>query len=177
MIKNSKGRDRERKLRGGRLRPDGSREHVYTPELATEICRRVSLGETLTVVCKSLGVDPATVRDWVVGDRDGFAQVHARARRSQVEAWSDELLAIADDNTLEPNDRRVRLDVRKWLMARLNPARYGDRVQLAGDPENPVRHVVDLDLAQLTEVELAALERFADARIAAKDVQDLKEGQ
>jgi hypothetical protein len=84
MTKNGNGHGRERKLRGGRLRPDGSREHVYTPELATEICRRVSLGETLTVVCKSLGVDPATVRDWVVGDREGFAQVHARARRSQV---------------------------------------------------------------------------------------------
>jgi hypothetical protein len=57
-------------------------------------------------------------------------------------------------------------------MARLNPARYGDQVQLAGDPENPVRHVVDLDLAQLTEVELAALERFADARLTAQDVED-----
>jgi hypothetical protein len=102
----------------------------------------------------------------------GLPKFTRRARRSQVEAWSDELLAIADDHSLEPNDRRVRLDVRKWLMARLNPARYGDRVQLAGDPENPVRHVVDLDLARLTEVELAALERFADARLAAKDVQN-----
>jgi hypothetical protein len=101
-----------------------------------------------------------------------FAQVYARARRSQVEAWSDELLAIADDTSLESNDRRVRLDVRKWLMARINPARYGDRVQLAGDPENQVIHVVDLDLARLTEVELTALERFADARLTAKDAQD-----
>jgi hypothetical protein len=172
MTNNANGHGRERKPRGGRLLPDGSRARVYTLEIAAEVCRRVSLGETLTVVCKSLGIDPATVRDWVVGDRGGFAQVYARARRSQVEAWSDELLAIADDTSLEPNDRRVRLDVRKWLMARINPARYGDRVQLAGDPENPVRHVVDLDLAQLTEVELAALEQFADARLAAKEAQE-----
>src|SRR5689334_17016287 len=106
MTKNANGHGRQRKLRGGRLQPDGSRVHVYTPEIAAEICRRVSLGETLTVVCKSLGVDAATVRDWVVGDRDGFAQVYARARRSQVEAWSDQLLKIADDPRLEPNDRR-----------------------------------------------------------------------
>jgi hypothetical protein len=59
MTKNANGHGRKQKLRGGRLRPDGSREHVYTPEIAAEICRRVSLGETLTVVCKSLGVDPA----------------------------------------------------------------------------------------------------------------------
>jgi hypothetical protein len=67
------------KLRGGRLLPGGSREHVYTPELATEICRRVSSGETLTAVCKGLGFDAATVRDWFVSDRDGFAHAYARA--------------------------------------------------------------------------------------------------
>ena len=58
-------------------------------------------------------------------------------------------------------------------MARLNPARYGDRIQLAGDPENPVRHVVDFDLAQLTDVELAALERSAYARPASEFLLDL----
>jgi hypothetical protein len=45
-------------------------------------------------------------------------------------------------------------------------------VQVAGDPENPARHVVDLDLAQLTDVELAALERYTDARLAAKEAQE-----
>jgi hypothetical protein len=39
-----------------------------------------------------------------------------------------------------------------------------------GDPENPV--VVEPDLAQLTDVELSALERFADARLAAQDAQE-----
>jgi hypothetical protein len=85
------------KLRGGRLRPDGTREHVYTPELAAEICRRVSLGETLTAVCKSLCFDVATVRDWFVSDRDGFAQIYARARASQAEAWSDDIVSVAED--------------------------------------------------------------------------------
>jgi hypothetical protein len=106
-----------------------------------------------------------------VSDRDGFAQAYARARSLQVETWSDELLAIADDDRLEPNDRRVRLDTRKWLMSKLNPSRYGDKVQVGGDPDNPVRHIVEvLDLSQLSGPELDALERFADARLAAKDV-------
>jgi hypothetical protein len=111
--------------------------------------------------------------------RDGwFSAAYARARRQQVEAWSDELLKIADDPRLEPNDRRVRLDTRKWLMSRINPARYDDKVQVAGDPDSPIKHMVGVvDLAQLTGPELDALERFANARIAAKDVQDLNEGQ
>jgi hypothetical protein len=146
---------------------------VYTPEIAAEVCRRISLGETLTDVCKSLGFDVATVRDWCVSDRDGFAQAYARARGLQVEAWSDQLLTIADDDRLEPNDRRVRLDTRKWLMSKINPARYSDKVQIGGDPDNPIQHTVAvLDLSQLSGPELDALERVTDAWLAAKDVQD-----
>ena len=103
-------------------------------------------------------------------DRDSFAQAHTRARQAQAECWTDDLLAIADDDRLEPNDRRVRLDVRKWLMARLNPARFRDRVQLAGDPDAQIAHVVSaIDLKRLNEAELQALERFADARLAVQD--------
>ena len=107
-------------------------------------------------------------------DPDGwFSAAYARARRQQIEAWSDELLKIADDPRLEPNDRRVRLDTRKWLMSKLHPARYGDKVTVAGDPDEPQRHVVSrLDVAKLSGPELDALERFTDARLAAKDVQD-----
>jgi hypothetical protein len=55
-------------------------------------------------------------------------------------------------------------------MARLHSARYGDRVQVAGDPDSPIRHTVGvMDLPRLIEPELEALERFTDARLAAKD--------
>jgi hypothetical protein len=82
-------------------------------------------------------------------------------------------LKIADDPRLEPNDRRVRLDTRKWLMSKINPARFGDRVQIAGDPDSPIRHTVGvLDLSRLSAPELDALERFTDARLAAKEDHD-----
>jgi hypothetical protein len=109
------------KLRGGQLQPDGSRQHRYSRELAQEICRRIAAGETLAQFC----VDPAvpvtvgSIRQWIIDDRDAFSCAYASARRQQIEAWSDELLAVADDASLEANDRRVRIDARKWLMARL----------------------------------------------------------
>jgi len=83
-------------------------------------------------------------------------------------------LKIADDPRLEPNDRRVRLDTRKWSMSKLNPARYGDKVQVAGDPDGSIRHTVGvLDMSRLSAPELDASERLTDARLAAKGVQDL----
>jgi hypothetical protein len=111
-------------------------------------------------------------------DRDGFAQAYARARVNQAEAWSDTIVAVAEDETLEPNDRRVRIDTKKWLMSKLYPSRYGDKIVHSGDSALPIAHVVGVvDLQRLSEAELNALERFTDARRAAKDVQDLKEGQ
>jgi len=102
-----------------------------------------------------------------------FSAAYARARRQQVEAWSDQLLEIADDVRLEPNDRRVRLDVRRWLMSKLNPAKYGDTVTVAGDADHPLQHVVSvIDLKRLSNAELDALERFADAWLAAQDVSE-----
>jgi hypothetical protein len=176
MTKHPNGRGRTGKPRGGHLLPDGSREHRYSRELAEQILRRLSMGETLAEICAdpAIPVSTGAVRQWDVYDRDGwFSAAYARARRQQVEAWSDELLKIADDPRLEPNDRRVRLDTRKWIMARLNPNRWGDKVTVAGDLDAPLQHVVTrLDVARLSGPELDALERFTDARLAAKDVED-----
>jgi hypothetical protein len=86
-----------------------------------------------------------------------------------IEAWSDQLVRIADNELLEPNDRRVRIDTRKWLMSKLHPGKYGDKVTVAGDAENPLQHVVRA--LDLTKLELDALERFADARLAAVEVE------
>jgi hypothetical protein len=103
-------------------------------------------------------------------DIDGFASKYAAARMRQLEAWSDQLLVIADNDLLEPNDRRVKIDTRKWLMSKLHPAKYGERVTVAGDAENPLQHVVNVvDMTKLSDAELDALERFADARPAPGD--------
>ena len=96
-----------------------------------------------------------------------------RLTRARDAIRSDQLLEIADDVRLEPNDRRVRLDVRRWLMSKLNPAKYGDTVTVAGDADHPLQHVVSvIDLQRLSNAELNALARFADAWLAAQDVSE-----
>ena len=45
---------------------------------------------------------------------------------------------IADSKEIDPNDKRVRIDTRKWAMGKLKPKKYGDRVTHAGDDDNPV---------------------------------------
>jgi hypothetical protein len=160
-----------KRKRGGQIK-------VYSSELAAEICRRVANGETLREICRSPGMPPeSTVRWWYLHNFEGFAALYAQARQSQVEAWADDLVAISEERESEPNDRRVRIDTKRWLMSKLVPKKYGDRIVHAGDQDAPIQHVVGrLEVDRLTTPELDALERFADARLAAIEVAEDTKG-
>lgn len=154
------------------------RETAYTPDLAVTICRRVADGESLREVCRDDGMPPeSTVRGWVLDDRDGFAARYGEARALLVERWADEIVEIADDGQLEPNDRRVRVDTRKWLMSKLAYRKYGDKLIHSGDPENPIQVMHKAaKIEALTPAELNALDAFTQARLTIIDAEPIEEG-
>ena len=118
-----------RKLEEQQKRPRG-RPLTYTDEIADEICRRLEMGESLNAICKTTGFPLAsTVRRWVTDDVCGFASKYARARDFGLEHHIDDLLALADDEDIPPESRRIRVDTRKWIAAKLAPKKYGDRIQ------------------------------------------------
>lgn len=139
--------------------PTRGRPTLYTEQAASEICHRISNGETLRGVCRSEHLPAAsTVLLWVLEDREGFSERYARARELCLEAWADDVIEIGDDGTNDWMARhgednvawaangehisrsRLRIDSRKWLLSKLRPDKYGDRVQVAGDPNAPVAH-------------------------------------
>jgi terminase small subunit-like protein len=65
---------------------------------------------------------------WAIDDRDGFSSRYAKAREALMDKWSEEIVNIADDQTAEPNDRRVRVDTRKRLMSKLSYRKFGDKL-------------------------------------------------
>jgi hypothetical protein len=50
----------------------------------------------------------------------------------------EDMHAIADDETLDPNSRRIRVDTRKWIASKLKPKKYGDKIELGGDTNAPL---------------------------------------
>ena len=127
----------------GRGRPT-----TYTSEIAERVCKEVSDGRTLRAVCRQLEIPESTVREWVLDNREGFSAQYARAKELQVEAWADELREIADDGsndwmTIERRDgteikvenkevvnrSRLRVDTLKWLMSKITPRKYGDKIE------------------------------------------------
>jgi hypothetical protein len=134
----------------------------YTREIADTICARMSEGESLRAICRDPGMpSEGTVRGWAVRDVDGFMERYRSARLLLMEYWADQIVDIADDGDLDPRDRQIRAGVRQWIMARISPRRWGDKVQVGSDPESPLRimhHQASLE--NLSDTQLEALDKF-----------------
>lgn len=134
----------------------------YTEEIADQICDLVSNGVNLRKVCRMEGM-PAwrTVYDWVVAKPD-FAARLARARELGYDSLAEEALEISntphigqkkvyssgagedeDSMTVTEDDmlghRKLQIETRLKLLAVWDPKRYGNKVQVGGDAENPIK--------------------------------------
>jgi len=98
----------------------------------------MSSGGSLRATCRDADPPPeGSVRGGVRDNRDGFAARYREARAMLVEHGADQIIELADDETIEPNARRIRVDSRKWLMSKPAPHRYGDRLVSSGGPRRP----------------------------------------
>jgi len=123
----------------------------YSDELADAICERLACGESLRQMCLQDEALPCerTVYRWLIS-HESFCQKYARAREFQAEPHLEDIIEIADDPDLKPDDKRVRIDARKWKMSKLAAKKYGDKTLLGSDPDNPLPTPVSLDASSLS---------------------------
>jgi len=152
-----------------RGRPPGS---SFSPAIAEEILERLSNGETLRSICQSreemppFNLIPMWVSDSVTPPIPDFAERYARARLAGFDSMADQTLEIADAATNEDAQaRRLQVDTRKWLLSKMVPRKYGDKLELSGNAEAPL---VVTDLRKLSDAELATLAQLAEKAKAAE---------
>ena len=135
------------------------RPKVVTPEIAAKICERIAEGETVREIGASQDMPSARTIYLTLASDEAFSQQYARSREAQLIRWEDELIEIADDATNDWMERqnadgskqdvlnseniqraRVRIDTRKWIMAKRLPKKYGDRVtqEISGPNGGPI---------------------------------------
>ena len=120
------------------------RPTVMKPETVNKMVERLSAGEPLRRICADKGMpNYATVARHRVADKD-FNDLLAQARSDGTHALADECLDIADNPTLEPADKRVRIETRIRLIGKWNSRAYGDKVDVnhGGQKDNPVEVVL-----------------------------------
>lgn len=104
------------------------RPSSFTQQTADTICDRIGTGESLRTICQSDGMPAmATVFRWLAAN-EAFREQYARAREQQGDVYADEVVLIADGEG-DPNDKRVRIDARKWAAGKLRPKVYGDKIE------------------------------------------------
>jgi len=106
------------------------RPTVYTEDLGDMICECISRKEPLAKICDNNEElpTPRTVYRWL-RLHQSFCHNYELAKEDQADFLVDEALQIADDPTIEPADKRIRVDTRKWVASKFKVKRYGDKLQ------------------------------------------------
>lgn len=129
---------------------------TYTPELADAICEKVETGTPLSRVCKMEGFPTAaTVYRWL-REYPEFLDKYSVSKRVQLEMLAEEMLELADDdsedrgNSTRVNRARVQIDTRKFILERLLPEKFGNKMrnEISGPNGGPVASV-EIDKEQL----------------------------
>lgn len=122
------------------------RASEYNEQTALAICERLAEGQSLREICRSEDMPAASTAFKWLSQNEDFAERYARAKEIGIEAIAEDILDIADNASndwMGRNDEdnkayafngehvqraRLRIDSRKWLLSKLAPKKYGDKV-------------------------------------------------
>jgi hypothetical protein len=98
-----------------------------------------------------------------------FADAYRVAREAQANVWADQTLEIADNTTTDMGSLardKLRVETRKWFLARMAPRQYAERV-IAEQTNLNVNVSVNEDIQRMTREE-----RIEEARRIAQRIQE-----
>lgn len=123
----------------------------YNQELADEIIERLSSGVPLAEICRGDHMpDRRTVGNWRQADEE-FNKRFLQARDEGFDAIAERTRQTArgkgdedgGDSSGDVQRDKLIIDTDLKLLAKWDPRRYGERLQLANDPENPIAGLTD----------------------------------
>lgn len=119
----------------------------YTEALGDKILEGLAEGKSLRAVCREDGMPSAqAVLRWVE-EYPEFGDHYTRTRARSYQLLAEEILEISDDSNgdvvVDDNGReqtnaeriarsKLRVDSRKWILAKMLPKVYGDKVSIGG---------------------------------------------
>ena len=120
----------------------------FTQRTADTICERLAGGLSLRAICRNKAMPAkSTVFKWLA-ENSTFSDQYARAREAQADVFIDDIVDIADTpkigtkRKLMPGGkvelstgdmiehRRLQIETRKWVAARMRPKKYGDKLDI-----------------------------------------------
>lgn len=122
------------------------RPNSTPPAVLDELLELIASGQTTRAAAAAVGINRNTIHKLTAKDA-AFAAAYKTARERCMESWADELIEVSDGATERDwKARQLRVDTRKWLMSRMLPAIYGDKLQTQHDVAVTVQIVRFCDL-------------------------------
>ena len=154
-------------------------------EVIAAILSSVDDGKSLRQACREIDFPRQTFEHWLEADKKLMGQ-YERARANRADKLFEEILSIADTpqiGTIETtkewgvevktadmiDHRRIQIDARKWMLGKMAPKKYGDRVELEHSGE--VKTGDKMDLSKLSTDDLVTL-RTIQAKAVANESPD-----
>jgi hypothetical protein len=123
-------------------------QSIERRKIADQVFNEMRQGLSAYKACLKVGVHQSTFNHWLNDDAE-MAADYARAREELHEFIAAEIVAIADapvpsneKGGLDPGaiqKQRLQVDTRKWLLSKLAPKKYGDKIEVSGDADNPLK--------------------------------------
>jgi hypothetical protein len=141
-------------------------------EIAQAVFKGMREGLSALRACQAAGVSQSTFNGWLDADPELVAE-YVRAREDLIELIATQTIEIADapvgstDSGATDNGavqkQRLQVDTRKWLLSKLAPKKYGDRLAIAGDKDSPLEVKQTIDASKLSTDVLAQIMAAKDA--------------
>jgi transposase len=126
----------------------------YNEKVVVKILAHLAQGKSLHRTSKAVDISLETIFEWLHKYPD-FAERYARAKQESADMMAEEVMDIADDgrNDYMEDDymkgrspgwsvngeniqrSKLRVDTRKWLMAKMKPKKYGDQIDVTSGGE------------------------------------------
>lgn len=136
------------------------RPTTYSTDITDAICERLAMGESMRSIARDDDMPAiSTIFKWI-REHDEFSKQYALAKQESADAMAEDILDIADDGTndwMEKQDSegnaagwsfngehvqrsKLRVDARKWLMSKMKPKKYGEKVsqEITGKDGGPI---------------------------------------
>lgn len=138
-----------------------ARRSEYNQDTATQLCQYLSEGESLRTATTHKGMpSAATVFSWMRTNPE-FLKQYEKAKQESTDAMAEEIMDIADNGANDWMEKhygdnvvwvtngealqrsRLRVDVRKWLMSKMKPKKYGESLDVTSDHKPiPLLHAI-----------------------------------
>ncbi len=108
------------------------RPSSYSEQLVDRICTDISEGITLKSIANKYGITTSTIYNWL-SKHEYFRISYQNAKELYSELLFQDIMVLEArmlDGDITPAEFKAAASVRKWVLSKLSPKRFGDKLEV-----------------------------------------------